>query len=129
MRSKKTGCLELKDITKEAKDKDGLFQFKLHFLIFLIASTLHYCVFFGNSTPLPPLLCGWGSSQHSVGMPTAGAKFNSNPNISNVYKIETPLRFTQLNFLFLQGNIPFEASVYPGILGYRFDFQCGTDYI
>lgn len=54
MRSKKTEDVELKGYHKEAKDKAGLFQFKLHFLIFLIASTLHYCVFFGNSTPLPP---------------------------------------------------------------------------
>lgn len=95
-----------KDITKEAKDKDGLFQFKLHFLIFLIASTLHYCVFLeillrNSSLPLLlflPLLCGWGSSQHSVEMPTAGAKFNSKSKHKQCLRIETPLRFTQLQF-------------------------------
>lgn len=95
-----------KDITEEAKDKDGLFPFKLHFLICLIASTLHYCVFLeirlrNPSLPLLlflPLLCGWGSSQHRVEMPTAGAKFNSKSKHKQCLRIETPLRFTQLQF-------------------------------
>lgn len=45
-----------------------------------------------------PLLCGWGSSLHSVEMPAAGAKFNSKSKHKQCLRIETPLRFTQLQF-------------------------------
>lgn len=128
-----------KDITKEAKDKDGLFQFKLHFLIFLIASTLHYCafgeillchsIFLSSSSPFPLWLeqftaqCRdanhWSQIQFQI---QTWATF-ANQDSFEVHP--TPILPVPSGEKF-----PFEASVYPSAFwDAGLGFWCGAIYI
>lgn len=121
-----------KCITKGAKDKDGLFQFKLHFPILLIASTLHYCMF------LEILLCNsvvLSSSSspfsvagvvHSTVWRCQPLEPNSipNPNISNVCESRVLWGSPNSNFTnSLQGKISlWSFCVSQCILGYKLGF-------
>lgn len=130
MRSKKTEALEPAERpAQRIRDKNGLWLFQLHFLIFLIASALCHCVFLETQLlhpvfllllflSLPRIPCGWGSSQGRAEMPTTGAKFNSESKHKLCLRLETLWGSPNFNFTnSLQGNISLWSS-----LGCRFGF-------